>query len=229
MKKIKIIIAGFAFAILATNQTYATTKENIEEIKKKLEHLEKRAKQLEKSYKKISCVQGKKSKKLQEMYFQAFPKNFFELNGLFGYKSLGLDEEEKKYPKSLKQKMYFYNCSYGEKYLDTFFNLDAIKQDKFFNRLIDIGSEGSYQADLITIYAHGQNKKIKKNLKNFCKVLSKRSDKVIEGFWFFYFDGYHPPKKIPEDLQKVKNINPRIYQLMEKALKETHKGACCGG
>jgi len=188
MKKVKIIIAGFAFAILATNQTYTTTKENIEEIKKKLEHLEKRAKQLEKSYKKISCVKGKKSKKLQEMYFQAFPKNFFELNGLFGYKSLGLDEEEKKYPKSLKQKLYFYDDSY-KKYIDIFYNLDAIKQDKFFNRLIDIGSEGSYQADLITIYTHGQEEKIKKNLKKFCKVLSKRSDKVIEGFWFFYLMG----------------------------------------
>ncbi len=228
MQKAKIVIAYFICAIFIIKKSYTTTKENIEEIKKKLVLLEKRAKQLEKSYKKISCVKGKKSKKLQKMYFQAFPKNFFELNGLFGYESLGLDEA-KKYPKSLKQKLYFYHCSHGKKYIDTFFNLDAIKQDKFFNRLIDIGYEGTWEADLITEYLLYQREKVKKNLKKFCKVLSKRSDKVIEGFWFFYFDGHHPPKKIPEDLQKVKNINPRIYQLMEKALKETHKGACCGG
>ena len=50
----------------------------------------------------------------------------------------------------------------------------------------------------------------------------------LAGFGFFYFDGPHPPEKIPDELQKVQKINASMYTLMEKSLHETHKGACQG-
>jgi hypothetical protein len=51
------------------------------------------------------------------------------------------------------------------------------------------------------------------------------SDKEIESFWYFYFDGVHPSIQIAEPLLKIKTTNLKIYNLMMEAHKLVLKNA----
>jgi hypothetical protein len=168
----------------------------------------------------------------EKEFFEAFPSSFAEFNALFGYPEqwevaervaddplllevLSVSEENKAY-------------QLLGSYLYAFFNLRTIDRNALYNRIIDIASEGKWEADLVSYFRANQRDVVLDNLKHFCTLLAERNDQVIQGFWFFYFDGHHPPKQIPEELRKVKEMDTRIYQLMEAALKEAQKGACQG-
>ena len=115
-------------------------------------------------------------------------------------------------------------------YIDAFWRLSSssISQEAFYNRLIDISRQGKWDADAVGFFQSDLTKLVLGDLAYFCKLLSQRDQVTISGFWFFYFDGPHPPENIPDALQEVKTINASMYTLMEKALHETHKGACQG-
>ena len=155
----------------------------------------------------------------ERAYFEAFPPTFAMLNAMFGYGEVIEGQEYGPAP------LYGYQFEF---YVDTFFNLSTVGQINFYNRLIDIGSEGKWDADTISHFQNWQIEIVKNNLTDFCPCLAKREDDVIKGFWYFYFDRPHPPQTISQALQSVKQLDGHIYQLMEAALKDTHKGACQG-
>ena len=82
---------------------------------------------------------------------------------------------------------------------------------------------GRWYADGVGHFQHGMQEKLKSDTNLFLDLLSKRSDKDIKSFWYFYFDSPHPIKELPEELQKIKDSNSKIYSLMELALKEVQQ------
>jgi hypothetical protein len=168
----------------------------------------------------------------EKEFFEAFPSSFVEFNALFGYPEQWEAAEGAADDPVLIDLLNDVNKNEAyqilDSYIDAFFNLHTNDRTRFYNRIIDITSEGKWEADLVSYFRLNERKVVLGDLGRFCALLAKRSDEVIQGFWFFYFDGHHPPKQIPEELRKVKEMNTRIYQLMEAALKEAQKGACQG-
>ena len=46
---------------------------------------------------------------------------------------------------------------------------------------------------------------------------------IVKSFWYFYFDSPHPAKKLPTELEEMKEIDAKNFSLMELALKEVQQ------
>ena len=162
-------------------------------------------------------------KEAEKAYFQEFPSTFEDLNALFGYHTKG---DLKQWPEKEGPGPLYWHINHH--YIDCFFELSRIPQTALYGRLINIAREGKWHADNISCFQHRLRKLVLQDLHYFINFLISKDDGTIRAFWFFYFDGPHPPKTIPESLKEVKKINADLYTLMQKALHETHKGACKG-
>ena len=174
---------------------------------------------------------ARKLAEAEQAYFEEFPASFGVFNDLFGYRYEG--EWGGDYKPGILCREPYNNMAIHPNfidYIDAFWRLSSssIAKKTFYNRLIDIGRQGKWDADAVNIFLHELRELVLNDLAYFCKLLSQRDQVTMSGFWFFYFDGPHPPKSIPDELQKVKTINASMYTLMEKALHQTHKGACQG-
>ncbi|HAF28642.1 MAG TPA: hypothetical protein DCG75_06300 [Bacteroidales bacterium] len=176
--------------------------------------IKQKAEQLKKSYQKLSS--SPYTAKYQQEYFEAFPNAFLLFNKLFGYS----DKEPLGEPTSD-----FNSPLYNEAYLyvEAFFKLTGIEKTLYYNRIINISINGRWYADGVSHFQHGMKEKVKADINVFCELLSKRSEKEIKSFWYFYFDSPHPIKEIPEELQKIKEIDSKIFPLMVLALKEVQQ------
>ena len=170
------------------------------------------ADQLKKEYKKLSS--NPNVVEFQEDYFNAFPNSFQIFNSLFGYSDKDPFGNETFVSPLYKE---------SEGYIDVFFKLNKIEKTRYFNRIIDISINGRWYADGVSYFKHRMEEKINEDINLFSKLLIIRDDMEIQKFWYFYFDGPHPIKTLPDELQKVKEINGRLFLIMELALKEVQQ------
>ena len=167
--------------------------------------IEQKAEQLKSIYQKLTSSH---STTYEKEYFEAFPESFESLNELYG--NIGAKNDFIAAP--------LYDDSY--QHVEAFFNLSTIDKTSYYNRIIDVCSEGEWDADAVNKFKHGTHKKVEGDIEVFCELLSKRKDQDIKSFWFFYFDGPVPKKEIPEELKRVEQIDKRIFTLMQQALKD---------
>jgi hypothetical protein len=173
-----------------------------------------KAEQLKKSYQKLSA--SPHSAEYQQEYFEAFPNTFLLFNKLFGYS----------HKEPLADSKYDFNSPLNreaESYVPAFFKLTEIEKTLYYNRMIDISIKGRWYADGVNYFKMGMQEKFIADINVFCELLSKRSEKEIKSFWYFYFDSPAPLKKIPEELQIIKKIDHKMVPLMELALKEVQQ------
>ena len=111
----------------------------------------------------------------------------------------------------------------AHQFIITFYNLTTIDEKDLLQKVINICINGRWYADGVNYFQHGMQEKIKNNLIVFCELLSAREDDEIKSFWHFYFDGPIIAKEIPEELQKLEQIDNRVYILMKQELKEMQK------
>jgi hypothetical protein len=174
-------------------------------------NVEERATQLKRAYKRLSYALYKAE--CDQEYFEAFPSTFLLFNHLFGYS----DKDP------FGESSYDFNSPLSDdaqEYVAAFFSLDDIDKAKYASRIIDLSINGRWYADGVTYFQHGMTARVNEDLGLFCQLLSKRSDGEIKSFWYFYFDGPHPIERLPEELQKVRKLGPRVFSLMQTALKE---------
>ncbi|MBX7204457.1 MAG: hypothetical protein K1X81_03435 [Bacteroidia bacterium] len=174
----------------------------------------KKAEQLKRAYQKVSS--SPYTIKYQQEYFAAFPNTFNLFNHLFGYSDKDpLGEPVSDFNSPLYNKAYLY--------VEAFFKLTVIPKNQYYNRMIDISINGRWYADGVGYFQHAMQEKLKSDTSVFLELLAKRSDKEIKSFWYFYFDGPHPVKELPDELQKLRGTVNRIFLLMELALKEVQQ------
>ncbi|HKK83682.1 MAG TPA: hypothetical protein VJ958_05580 [Atribacterota bacterium] len=165
---------------------------------------------LKKYYAMSIDLKGESSNTAKKMFFNEFPDSFSELKEIYGY-----DEE-----KDTLILGYLYDSSFQHIY-KLFRELDTVIEKKdYYKKLIFISKDGYWQSDGVAIFQRVLQDKIKENLKLTCSLLSPMSDSEIISFWYFYFDGPSPVEKVPEDLEEVKQINKRIYNLLNEGLKK---------
>lgn len=170
--------------------------------------------QLKNAYQKLSSSPSKLE--YQQEYFDFFPSTFTTFNNLFGYSN---NDPWGNSINDFSSPLY----NEAETYIFTFFSLDRIDKVLFYNRIINISINGRWYADGVNYFKHNLEDTIKKNKDYFFTILSKRSDKEIKSFWYFYFDGPHPINTFPTEFDEVKVKDTRMYTLMVESLKSVNQ------
>ena len=143
----------------------------------------------------------------QEQFFKEFPNTFGQLLELYGY-----NEKDKK-PNIL------YNEAPNH-ILNLFNNLLNINDTLYYKKIIQISIGGHWDADAVNYFQDGLQKRVLDNPKLTLHLLKQITNDKIKSFWYFYFDSPHPQNQIPEQLQKIKSIDNKIYYLMLEAQNE---------
>lgn len=170
--------------------------------------------QIKNVYQKLALAPN--SIKYQQNYFEVFPNTFYSFNQLFGYSNNDtLGGQFSDFASPLYQDSYLY--------VDAFLKLTVIPKTEYYNRMIDISINGKWYADGVNYFQHGMKNIVGEDLYLLCELLAKRNGKEVKSFWYFYFDGPHPDKKIPEEFVSMKISNPQIYSIMEEAHLEVLK------
>lgn len=145
----------------------------------------------------------------RSFFFDNFPNSFSQLDSIYGYVN------DKPAP------LYF---GYHNHIANLFNKLDeVIDVEKYYSKLINIAINGHWEADAISDFQRGLREKIINNPELAFSLLEFKNDSEIESFWIFFFDGPHPKKMIPEQLQYFSEKDKRIYSLLEKALDKVCK------
>lgn len=153
------------------------------------------------------------SKKYQLNFYDYFPNDWKTFMIFFG--------SDTAYSKFLENdyKMYFDK-------IRLFFNrLNHISNKKIIEKAINIGVNGKWEADGVNIFQHGLKPFVKDNLDLCFRNLNKRKAEEVKSFFYFFFDGPHPPENTPEEFEKMKDEYSQVYKLMkeghQKVLDET--------
>ncbi|MFA5670287.1 MAG: hypothetical protein WC967_13675 [Balneolaceae bacterium] len=142
------------------------------------------------------------SLKYRNLFFEAFPNSFSELDSLYGYndgKAGPLYDE-------------------GVDHIIVLFNkLDSIPDSIYFEKLINVSFEGSWDADAINYFQHGLHQRSLEKPELLFSLLQNYPDKKVQSFFHFFYDGVHPPfEEIPADFQNLNSQYPTLYSLMKK-------------
>ncbi len=141
----------------------------------------------------------------EKEFFKEFPKSFKELNSLYGF--------DKDTPSILYYK--------AEDHILRFFStMGAVSDTVFFRKIIAIAIDAHWDADAINYFQNRLREQIIKRSGLAFYLLRKMSPKDVQSFWFFYLDGSHPEKEMPKELQSIKTIDKRIYDLCVAAHKK---------
>ena len=158
----------------------------------------------------FSKVHGQDSVKYQKLFFVAFPDNFNDLNGVYGYNS-DIDD-------TVFHGAPLYD---GHEHIFFLFELTTIPEKDFYQKILNIAIGGHWDADAVNYFLHGLRSKVLQNPKLTFDLLKVKSDSEIKSIFFFFFHGIHPPyKQIPGELQAMKTYDSRIYKLVEQGFKE---------
>jgi hypothetical protein len=156
---------------------------------------------------------------LQKEFFLYFPSNFYMLNSYFGYEVVGvetLSDGERVYA-SLHNKEGF-AC------IELFFKLNTIQKECVYEKAINVVQDAHlfnmFSDTGIAQFLNFLHQIMLKDLKSFVEVLSKRSEKEQRDFWYLEFGLYDAPLSVDDDLEKIKKINKRVYDIMVDELKK---------
>lgn len=168
--------------------------------------IEAKAKELKEYYAKAKSD----DREYQMKFFDAFPASFTLFNQLYGY----------------SENTYHVLYEESQKHVSLFCELrDAVAKEKYYEKLVSLGLKGHWDADAVNYLQHCMEKYIKEDLSLIVSTLENYSNKEIESFWYFLFDGPHPSETIPVNIDKISSINDRIAGLAEKAFREVHEDA----
>lgn len=141
----------------------------------------------------------------EKQFFDEFPATFNQLNDLYG------DKENK--PAILNNE--------AENHIIGLFNkITSVNDTVYYGKIIGIGIGGLWDADAVNYFQHGLRERVENNVALTIYLLKKLKAADIKSFWFFYFDGPHPKKQIPDALEKVKLLDKEIYSIMIEAHNE---------
>jgi hypothetical protein len=220
--KMNILILFFIISTLfsGAQQSHKFNRVDSEKGNETIEEIKRKADRLRQIYK--EAILGSPIKTTYERkFFDEFPSDFKTFFSLYGYDGVVDDLG------SHGSKHHILTDESFE-HVFLFNRIESIPNEEYYTKLINLSIGGYWQGDGVNYLNYGLRERVKTDHKLTCELLSKRTNKEIQSFWYFYFDGPHPSKDIPSDLQDIKRINSKIYSLMKKALTEVNKVRCEG-
>ncbi len=157
-----------------------------------------------------NLAQGKDSIKYQKKFFAAFPNDFKSFNSLYGYIEG-------------KGAMPLYD-QYSN-HINFICRMRVIEEEEFLKKLVNLSLNGHWDADAINLLQDCIADHAAINLSLTVNVLKQFNQSEIKSFWFFLFDGPHPPTNIPVDLSSLNKLDPEIAAHAEEAFRNVHKAS----
>ena len=148
------------------------------------------------------------------LFFKMFPNKFRDFYKLYGY--INTDDVSSRLP--LHQEP---SSLYGTIY--KFYEPINVPKEDYFKKFVDIAINGKWEADNISMFQTTLHKKWNSDFVLFDKILRTKTDKEIESFWVFFFDGPHLDqyssrfKRYNAILEQLKTIDPDMIPLVEQA------------
>lgn len=155
---------------------------------------------------------------LSEAFVVNFPDSYSQLVEIYGYVESDTLMLSPLYERSHLHIPYFFEVC--EK---------IYPFDTFFQKIISIVQEGSWQSDGIAVFQNSLIHFVNNNIQNFAIELSKLNDDEVLNFWFFYFDGPHPDNRIAEFeelIEKMKLYSKNNANLIHKSFEQVNKSNC---
>ncbi len=98
----------------------------------------------------------------------------------------------------------------------------SAKDTAYYHKIIGITIGGTWDADAVDNLQTLVQDLFNDSPGIMLHLLSDRTDEEIKSFWFFFFDGPHPVKEIPEDVKAATEKFPGVYRQMKLAFDEVH-------
>ena len=165
------------------------------------------ARQLKRLYLLSTASSKEVSYNYRQQFFKEFPNDFNQLLNLYGY-----DDKNSK-PSILYDEA-------PNHILKLFNSLSDINDTLYYRKIIQVSIGGHWDADAVNYFQHGLRERVLDKTELTVYLLSHIPEDKIKSFWYFYFDGVHPEKQIPEQLLRIKSIDSKIYGLMIEARNE---------
>ena len=157
-------------------------------------------------------VDNRNEAKYEELFFEAFPKDFKTLNAIYGNEYL---EEN---IGGLPMETFF-------EHIGLFYALNHVNQETFYRKMISVSIEGKWEADGVNVFRHHLGEKVLAKPELTFDILQEKNNSQIISFFFFFFDGPHPPEEVPNEFKGLQDSHTRLYSLATKGLakaKEPH-------
>lgn len=144
-----------------------------------------------------------------KLYFECLPDNFKQFRQLFGYEDDGYNTKFGVLYESYPSYMSFLEKSSS-----------VVPKEQYYSKLIDMASEGVWQADGVNYLKHIIDSAIKKDFTSLEIILSKQTEEKIKGFWLFYFDTAHG-LKLDESICSGDAVNGKACQVLSELVRST--------
>ncbi len=151
-------------------------------------------------------LENQKNATIELAFFNEFPNCFDQYVEIYGYKIVN--------GKSIDGLAPYASFTHVRK---IFTNVQLKESALYFEKLVKVCVNGYWQADGVNDLKFCLFGKLQTNLDDIVSILITKTDEDIIGFWYFYFDGPHPPKVIPVDLIEIEKKNKRIFDLIKIA------------
>lgn len=145
----------------------------------------------------------------RKLFYKEFPSTFQELYTIYYWN----EKTNKEAP------LYFQ----ANDHIHSFFYRSGMPLDSVLSKSIHIALGGHWEADAIGYFQVQLQEMVSKHMAKAIAVLNKKNDRQIKSFWFFYFDEPVTNKALFNKMQKVKDLDNRIYKLMTIARAEVVK------
>ena len=151
----------------------------------------------------------------QQAFFEMSPKDFHDFKHTYGF-------NPDFYPYDLMPRMARDHIFKG------FAKLDKIVDTVYYARLIDLSIGGLWDAGAAGFLQEILYVKSEQKPDLLFYLLSTYPEEKVYSFWYFYFNSLLPSKEgIPDCFTALKGKYPEIYQILEKAFKDSDGQATC--
>ncbi|MDE1326063.1 hypothetical protein L9W97_13065 [Vibrio aestuarianus] len=146
--------------------------------------------------------------KNNRLFMDCFPKNFDRFVDIFGYQVSSYFDVE-------KGSGFLAENEKSPDIIGHFFEVS--EHDENIDRILFIGVNGFWQLDNVGVYQYYLRDFIKNNQSKSFKFLDNLSQRDLDSFWFFFFDGRYSDKNFPNFLKKNEFASKRILDSAAKA------------
>ena len=149
-----------------------------------------------------------------KIFMDCFPKNFDRFVDLFGYQNSSYFDGENGMGILTIDDVSVDLINY-------FFELNT--KDDNVSRVLLVAVNGFWQLDNIGVFQHYLRDFVKENQDDSFEYLDSLSQRDLDSFWFFFFDGRYPDKVFPNYVKENKSISHRVLSSAESAHKNALK------
>ncbi|MDR3681575.1 MAG: hypothetical protein P4L41_16525 [Flavipsychrobacter sp.] len=134
----------------------------------------------------------------QLQFFDLFPNSFTELCAFYGRGNN-------------TNAILYYDA---KNHIGLFNKLFVVNDTAYYKKMVRIAIGGQWAVGAVSYFQDGIHDRVISDPDLTVYVLNDYSNTLIKNFWHFYFDGPHPEASLIPELQKIKDIDSKMYRII---------------